>query len=177
MRFFLAAHRHGSARCRIPQPRLLDDAPAVFNQLNLPLDLVFERLFQVTEGVDVLHFGFRPEPLLPCRANRHVRIAAKAPLFHVAVIDAKPDQDVAEPLEELRGFRCGAHIRLGDDLNQRHAASVVVDIRCGGPNPESPHAETSRHPPPCGSASDRRAWSARQADVEPTVKGERPFVL
>src|SRR5262249_3858010 len=176
MRFFLAAHRHGSARRRIPQPSLLDDASATFNQLNLPIDLVLKCLLQVTERVKVLHLGLRPEPLLPCRPNRYVRVTADASLLHVSVVDTKPDEDVAKPLKEPRGLRSRALIRLRDDFNQRHAASVVVDI---GAAVRIRKALMQRLPRILLHVDPRQTDAlcpTVNADVEPAAKRERPLV-
>ena len=105
VRFLLAAHGDGALRALVPQPRLLHDAPAVLDDVDLPRDLVLERLLQVAEGVEVLDLGLRAERRRAGRAHRHVRVAAQAALFHVAVVHAEPDQQVAQVLEEQRPLR------------------------------------------------------------------------
>ena len=103
-------------------------AAAAVQQLDLPVDLVLDRLLQVAEGVDVLHLRLGAERLLPTRAHRDVGVAAQAALFHVAVVDAEPHQDVAQAREELGRLGGRAHVGLRHDLDERHAAAVVVDV-------------------------------------------------
>ena len=69
-----------------------------------------------------------PSASAPARPHRHVRVAAQAALFHVAVVDAEPDQDRAQAAEELGGVGRRPQVGLGDDLDERHAAAVVVDV-------------------------------------------------
>ena len=86
------------------------------------------RALDVPEGVEVLELGLHPESLGTGRPHRDVRVAAEAALFHVAVVHADGDQDRAEPREELRGIRGGSQVRLGDDLDERHAAAIEVQV-------------------------------------------------
>ena len=129
VRFFLAAHRVGAALGGIEQARFLHDAAAVLDDIDLTLDLVLEGFLQVAERVDVLHFRLGAERRFPDAANRHVRVAAQAPLLHVAVVHAQPDDNLPELLEERRRFLGGAHVRLAHNLDERHAGAVVVEIR------------------------------------------------
>ena len=47
----------------------------------------------------------------------------------LGVIDANPDKDVAQALEEIGRLGSRSHVRFGDDLDERHAAAVVIDVR------------------------------------------------
>ncbi len=132
MRFLLAPHGGGALRALVPQPRLLHDAPAILDGIDLAADLVFERLLKIPEGVEVLDLDLRAECRLAGRAHRHVRVAAQAALFHVAVVHLQPDQEVAEGLEEQGRFAGRAKIGLGHDLDERHAGTVVVEVRMLG---------------------------------------------
>ncbi len=128
MRFFLAAHRDGDPRRSVPEPCFLRDPPAALQHLDLPLDLVLERLLQEAERVQVLDFGLGPERIRPSRAHRDVRVAAQASLLHVAVVDAKPDENRAQPCEEFGGVGRRPQVGLRHDLDERRAAAVVVDV-------------------------------------------------
>ena len=57
----LGAHGIGAALVRVPQPALLDDAPAGLDDFDLALDLVFQGGADEAEAVDVLHFGLGSE--------------------------------------------------------------------------------------------------------------------
>ena len=96
--------------------------------VGLPRDLELERALHVAERVEVLDLCLHAERLGPGRPHRHVGVAAKAALFHVAVVDADGDEDRAQAAEEVAGVGGGAQVRLGHDLDERHAAAVEVEI-------------------------------------------------
>ena len=72
--------------------------------------------------------AFVPSVVAAGRAHRHVGVAAQAALFHVAVVDAEPDEQLAQAAEELGRVGGRSQIGLGDDLDERHAAAVEVDV-------------------------------------------------
>ncbi len=129
MRFLLVAHGRGASTGRIEEPGLLHDAIAMRHDVDLPFYLVLERLLQKPERVQILHLRFRPERRRAGGPHRYVRVAAEAALFHVAVVDAEPYENRPKTGEEPGGIGRRAQIRLGDDLDERHAAAVVVDVR------------------------------------------------
>ena len=61
VRVFLAAHGARFAAVRIVQPRLLHDAAAVLDQVDLAADFEFDRLLKEAEGVQVLDLAARAE--------------------------------------------------------------------------------------------------------------------
>ena len=128
MRFLLAAHGVGAILGLVPETRFLSDRSARPHDLDLAIDFELQRLLQEPERVEVLHLSFRPEGVFARRPNRHVGIAPKAPLLHVAVVDAKPDENGAQAREELCRVLCGPQIRPGDDLDERNTAAVEVEI-------------------------------------------------
>src|SRR5690606_20899440 len=101
-RLLFAAHRDRDTRGAVPEPRLLLDRAALREDLDLAIDLVLERALHVPERVDVLGFGLRPERRVGRRTDRHVGVAAKASLLHVAVSDADRHEDLADPAEGCR---------------------------------------------------------------------------
>ena len=128
----LAAHGIGAALGVVPQARLLHDAAAVFEDADLALDLVLQRSADVAEAVDVLDFGLGAVLRCALQHDADVRIAAQGTLFHVAVGDAGIEQDFLELGEVLEGLVGCAEVGLGDDLDQRRAAAVEVDVGARG---------------------------------------------
>ena len=61
-------------------------------------------------------------------ADRNVHVSAQIALFHVAVAGAERHNDGFELLHIGRRFERGPDIRLGDDLHQRDAGAVEIDI-------------------------------------------------
>ena len=177
MRFLLAAHGQRVSCRRIPQSCLLDDATAAFEQIDLPLDFVLERLLHIAERVEILHFGLRAEACLARGPHRHVGVAAETALFHVPVVDAQPHQDVSQPLEEFRRLGGRAHVRLADDLDQGDAAPVVIDV---GPAVGIGKSFVERLAGVLFHVDARQSdmlYPAPDRNVETTAERERTFIL
>ncbi len=128
VRLFLPPHRPGAAGVGVPQAGFLIDRAAGGDDLGLPGDLVLDGALHVPEGVEVLDFDLDAERGRPGRPHRDVGVAAQAALFHVAVVDADGHEDGAQAREELRGIGRRPQVRLGDDLDERHAAAVEVEM-------------------------------------------------
>jgi hypothetical protein len=135
VRFFLAAHgtrlAPAAVAVRIEQGRRLLHRAAVLDQVDLPLDLAVDRLLQELEAVQVLDLAARAVRRTRL-AHRHVGVAAEAAFLHVAVADAQPHDQCVQCLRVLRSLDAGAHVRLGDDLEQRRAGAVEVDAGLPG---------------------------------------------
>ena len=127
MRLLLGAHRARLAAIRVEEPRLLVDLPARLDELDLAADLVVDRLPQEAERVHVLDLAPGAEPGRALRHDRHVRVAAERPLLQVPVVHAERLRIARSGLEVLDGLVDGAEVRLGDDLEERHAGAVQVD--------------------------------------------------
>ncbi len=80
------------------------------------------------EGIQVLDLGLGAERHRAGRPDRNVRIAAEAPLLHVAVVDTNGDEDLAQPAEELTRVGSRPQVRLGDDLEEGHATAIEVQV-------------------------------------------------
>ncbi len=104
VRVLLAAHAVGLALGGVVEARLLHDLAAGFEHANLPLDLVFERLPDEAERIDVLDLGLGAEFLLPARTYADVGIAAQRAFLHVAVAHAGEQDDFLQPRQVLVGF-------------------------------------------------------------------------
>ena len=126
VRVFLAAHGPGLAGVRVEQHRGLADRQAVFDLVDLPVDLEVDRLRHVAERVQVLDLA----PGAQRRAgapHRNVGVASEAAFLHVAVADPQPHHQHMQGAGVLHSLCRRSHVRLGDDLEQRRAGAVQVD--------------------------------------------------
>ena len=112
---------------RVVEARFLRDLAAGFDDLDVALDLVFQRLLDEAERIDVLDFGFGAEFFLPARPHADIGVAAQRTFFHVAVADPGVEDDFLEPSEVLVSFLGRPHVGLADDLGQGHAGAVQID--------------------------------------------------
>ena len=133
MRLFLAPHRLGHVPRRVPEERFLNDAPSRFDQRDLPVDFVGDCLLHVAEGVQILDLGLRAEGCLAARTDRDVRVAAEAPLLHVAVADIEVDDDLLQFREVVIRLLAGADVGLRHDLDQRDPGAIEIDAGGGDP--------------------------------------------
>ena len=99
---------------------------AVFDLLDLPAHLVVNGLLHEAKAVQVLDFAPRAQRRAGL-AHRHVGVATKAALLHVAVANANPGHDFVQLFGVGHGLGAGAHVGLGHDLQQRRAGAVQVD--------------------------------------------------
>src|SRR5579859_5856187 len=127
LRLLLAAQAEGRPGVLLPAARLLHDAAAAVEHRGLARDLVGDGLLDEAERVDVLELDARAELRLARGADAHVGVAAEAPLFEVAVVDADEDEDVAQRAQVLRRLGRRAQVGLADDLDEGHAGAVQVD--------------------------------------------------
>src|SRR6266536_3092669 len=166
-RVLLGAHRLGAAGGLVPVPRLLDEPAALGERAALPLGLVADRPVQAAQRVEVLQLDLGAELGMPERPDRHVHVEAHRALFELDVRDPERQQHRPQLLGVGTGLLGGAHVRLGDDLDQRDAGAVVVDQRVVGAvdaaggahvqrlagvlfemdpgDPEAPHLALHRH--------------------------------
>jgi hypothetical protein len=73
-----------------------------------------------------------PRVSLADGADGDVRVAAEAPLLHVAVADTREAHDLVQGFEIRDGFVRAAEVRLADDLDERHPGPIQVDERGPG---------------------------------------------
>jgi hypothetical protein len=130
VRLFLGAHRTGLALARIEQAGFLVDLAAILENGDLAAGFVLDGLADEADRVDVLDFAARAE-IAARLAHRDVDVGAHRALVHVAVAGAEIAQDLAQLGEIGPGLVGGAQIRLGDDLHQRDARAVQIDIGHG----------------------------------------------
>ena len=127
VRVFLAAHRARGAGAGIEQPGFLHDRAAVLDQLDLAARLVLDRLHHEAHRVDVLGLGPRAQ-LVAGLAHADVDVGAHRAFLHVAVAAADIAQDRAQLADIGPGLGRRAHVGPADDLHQRHARAVEVDV-------------------------------------------------
>ncbi len=130
VRLFLAAHRDGAARRRrrtaaSPAPRGRPvSTTSICRAISYSIAFCRKR-----NELRFLTSALVPSVVCALRAHRHVGVAAQAALFHVAVVDAEPDEDArAAVSKKCGGLGRRAQVRLGDDLDERHAGAVEVDV-------------------------------------------------
>ena len=89
---------------------------------------------EALEGVDVLHLGLGAELGGAAAAQADVAVAAHGAVLERAVGDAEREERLTQLLHEEPRLFGRAQVGLGDELDQRRAAAVVVDegLRCRG---------------------------------------------
>ncbi len=128
MRVFLAAHADRLAGIGIEQARFLKHPSATFGDGHLPGYLVFDRLLQKTERVQVLHFRAYAEFFRALQPYGDVGVAAQMALFHIAGGDADELQRLLHLGQIGDGLVGRAHVGFADDFYQRCAAAVEIDV-------------------------------------------------
>ncbi len=111
----------------VPAHRHLDHPFPALQGGDLPGHLVLQRQLDGLEGVEVLHLDLGAELLLADRPHTDVGLAAHRAFLHVGCADAQVAQDLLELDQVGARFFGRANVRLGDDLQQRHAGTVQVD--------------------------------------------------
>ena len=133
VRVGLDATAGGGLRGLVPVAGLLQHLAAVVQDGGLAADLVLDGLLDAAERVHVLGFGAGAERVGRVAAQRHVHVGAHVALLHAGVRDVQRTHDVAQRTHVGAGdlLAAVAHAldRLGNDLDQRHAGTVVVDQR------------------------------------------------
>ena len=110
----------------IPAAGLLDDLLALLQQLDLALALALDGAANGLEGVQVLHLGTGAEFLGAHLTDGQVHIRTHGALLELAVGRAQVLDDETQLIQIGNDFFGASHIRLGHDLDQRHAASVII---------------------------------------------------
>ena len=109
---------------------LLQDVPALGQDLGLPLHLVADGRGDPAEGVHVLRLRARAQRRVGRGTQRHVDVCAHVPALHASLGHVERPEDVAQGLHvgggHLGGALAGPFDRAGDDLNQGNARTVVV---------------------------------------------------
>ena len=100
---------------------------ARFEHADVPFDFVLQRLLDEAERIDVLDFRLGAEFFLAARTHADVGIATQRAFFHVAIADAGVEDDLFQPRQIFVGFIGRTHVRLADDLGQRHAGAIQID--------------------------------------------------
>src|SRR5690606_25830221 len=129
VRVFLGAQRRRLRGAGIEAARLLLYLTTSVQDRRLARDLDGDGPLHELEGVDVLELYPRTETFAPLRAQGHVRVAAKAALFHVAVVDADRHQDLAYGAHVGGGLLARSQIGLTHDLDERRSRTVQIDGR------------------------------------------------
>ncbi len=161
----LGAHGIGGVLVLVPAAGLLNDPLSLLQQLNLPSTLVLDGPCNGFEGVEVLHLGAGAQLRGACGAHRQVYVAAEGALLHFAVGHAQVLEGGAQLLQIGNDLLGGAEVGLGDNLDEGHAAAVVVAAGLVGPGVVDQLARVLLHV----QLVDAHRLAA--ADVHPAVPG------
>ena len=101
---------------------------ACFLQINLAVYLIRDRFFDEGEGIHIFDLRAGAELVVTDLAHRNVDVAAQRTLLHLTVRNADVFHHQLQPLEIFADLVGAANVRLRHDLNERHAAAVVVHI-------------------------------------------------
>ena len=129
LRILFRTHRVGILFVVVPAAGLLDNGFSFLDQLDLSCTLSLDRSSDGLKGVQVLHLGTCSEFLTSDLTDRKVDIGTHRALLQFAVGCAEILNHHTQFFQISDNFLRGSHIRLGDDLDQRNAASVVIDER------------------------------------------------
>ena len=127
LRLLVAGHRPRFTSSRVEQPGFLRDRAARLENIDLPARLVFNSLCDETHGVDVLDLAASAERRSG-PAHRHVHVSAHRSFLHVAVAGSEIAQDRTQLLHERGRLLARAHVWPGDDLHERDARPVEIDV-------------------------------------------------
>ena len=105
---------------------------AIFENFRLTFDFVIDGIFEVLEGVDVLHLGTGAELLRANRAQGYVDVGAQVAFFHTAVGHINIFHDGLDFFHIGAGFFSRAHIRFGYDFEEGHTSTVVINVTGSG---------------------------------------------
>ena len=127
MRIFLAAHAPRRAGAGIEQPGFLHNGAAAFDEIDLAPRLGFHRLHDEAHRIDVLRFGARAKAVTRS-SHRDIDIGAHRAFVHIAIATADIAQQLAQRRDISPCFGRTADVGLGDNLHQRTARTVQIDI-------------------------------------------------
>ncbi len=112
----------------IEQPGFLHDRAAVLDQIDLAARFR-ARSSAITKRTELTFLvSVRVPSSSPGLRTRDVDVRAHRAFFHVAVAPADIAQDRAQLADIGPGFGRRAHVRAADDLHQRHARAVEIDV-------------------------------------------------
>ena len=119
-------HCMGGFLVVIPSSGFLDNASARFQKLDLALSFSLNGMCNGLEGVQVLHLGSGSKGVASRHTDRKVDIRTHGALLKLTVGNAQILHGAAKLFQISDNFICASHIRLGNDLDQGNAASVVI---------------------------------------------------
>ncbi len=103
------------------------DGAAVFQERYLASGLVIDSLLEKTERVEVFYFAASAKPVRSLWSHGYVGVATEGTLLHIAIADADPAHQRMQCFGIGHRFGATAHIRLGNDLEQRRARTIQID--------------------------------------------------
>ena len=110
----------------VPASGLLNHLFSFLQKFDLAGTLALDGTADSLKGVQVFHFRTGAEFLCSYLPDRQVHVRTHGTLLQLAVGSAQILNDQAELVKIGDDLLGAAHIRLGHNLNQRHAAPVIV---------------------------------------------------
>ncbi len=140
MRFFFGSHGSRFAFHGIIQTGLLVNRTAVFNNSNLALRLVINRLLNEPHRVHILDFAPCPQNreiiiastelfVGSSLANRHIYVCTHRSFLHISITSAQISQNLTQFSNIFGCFLRPANIGTRDDFHQRNTCPVKVHER------------------------------------------------
>ena len=126
MSLFFGTERQTCARSIIPATCFLLNYTTVFENFSLTFNFIFNAFDCTAEGVNVLHFGSYAELFLTFRSDGNVNVASERTFLHFTVRNTYIFKYCLKGIKIFSCICAGTHIRLGNDFDKRHTASVIV---------------------------------------------------
>ncbi len=123
----LRALRHGYAPRVVPAEGLLHDSATRLQNINLSPNLVFQRLGNHADTVQVLDLRARAQHLTAPGSHRDIGLDSEGAGLHVTRRNPDPSQNLPNPRRVLAGLLRGVNIRLAHNLDQRHTGAVEIN--------------------------------------------------
>ena len=117
-------HGAGHFTLGVPEPGLLDKLASLRQNLDLPVDLIFQGLFHRLEGVHILDLDLGAQLAGAPWAHGDVGVAAEGAFLHIAVADLQVLQGGSQVLEIAAGLFRAGDVGLADDLHKRNPGPV-----------------------------------------------------
>ncbi len=125
----LAAHRVAHAALVVPAAGFLQNLAAVLQQLNLPENLIFNGPGNGLKGIHIFSFGARAQLRIAHAAHGKVHVRPHRALLHFAIGNIQIFQGGFQLFQISQHIIGAGHIRLANDFQQGHAATVKINQR------------------------------------------------
>ena len=127
MRLLFRAHAISFSFGGIVESGFLRDLAARFDNADLTVDFKIQRLANEAERIHILDFSLRAKLFLSARTHADVGIATQRTFLHIAIADARVEDDFLQPGEVFVRLRGGSDIGFADNFDERDSTAIQVD--------------------------------------------------